>query len=131
MTTHDKKVRSEGVIAVNLNQKKLVFADSMKLFGDFMNSSKDMIKNCVRKGKPYKGWFIFYLEEEKRAFILDRYVINDQDQRQQDRHSDKAKAFYIGLYNTVNAYLKETNPNVKAEYFSDFELLPVLEYKDE
>lgn len=123
----DKLLRSEGVICIHVNNKKILFSDSMKLFGDYMNSSKDMIKNSVRKGRPYKGWFIFYINPDKRAYILNKNVLGD-GLPVGDRHSDKSKQFYQELYTTVNLYLMD---NAKSDQFPGFELLPPLEYKDE
>lgn len=126
LTAKDKLLRSEGIVAINLNHKQIMFSDSMKLFGDYMNSTKDMIKNACRKGRPYKGWFIFYIDPEKRLYILDKNVRGD-GLAKNDRHSDKSKRFYEVLCGTVSLYLQDSaNP----EYFSGFEVLYPLEYKD-
>jgi len=126
MNPDDKKLRSDKVIAVHMNDKKLIIADSMKLFGDYVGTSKDMIKNAVRKGMPYKGWFIFYTDAEKRKYILINNVINDQDKRTQDRHSEKAKTFYTELCNSISGYLSLDKSS--DEYFPKFNILPNLEY---
>ena len=76
MKARDKLIRSEGIISVNMNTKQIIISQSMKLFGDYMNSSKDMIKNSVRKARPYKGWFSFYIDDEKRNYILRNTVLN-------------------------------------------------------
>lgn len=130
MTINGKRLRSEPIISINMNQQQIILSESMKLFGNFVGTSKDIIKNSVRTGKPYKGWFSFYINDEKRAYILNSAVLNDQNARTQDRHSDKAKEFYKGLYNTISLYINETNPKIKMEYFPGFTLLPPLEYKD-
>jgi hypothetical protein len=131
MTNDAKRLRSEKIISINMNNKQIVLSDSMKLFGDYLGTSKDMVKNSVRKGKPCRGWFSFYINNDKRIHILNTAVLNDQNARTQDRHSDKAKAFYKGLYDTVSLYINEIDPKSKSEYFPDFELLPSLEYKDD
>jgi len=127
MIAKDKQLRSEGIICINMNKKQIIFSESMKLFGNYMNSSKDMIKNSVRKGRPYKGWFIFYINVNKRADILERNVLGDC-LPVGDRHSEKSKTFYKELYTTIDMYLKD---NTNKEYFQDFEILPELVYKDE
>lgn len=126
LSAEDKKIRSTGIICIHPNDKKIIFSDSMKLFGDYMNSSKDMIKNCNRTGKPYKGWYIFYTDEDKRSYILNNNVLNDQNKRPQDRHSDKAKLFYQTLYGTVTLFLRSGNK----DYFPNFEFLTPLEYNN-
>lgn len=127
MLASEKRSRSEGIIAVNLNNRKIIFAESMKLFGDYMNSSKDMIKNSVRKGRPYKGWFIFYLNSEKRAYILNEYVLGTK-LAPSDRHSESSRNFYKDLYEMVTSYI---NNYMDCAYFNDFEIETTLEYSDE
>lgn len=122
----DKQLRSEGIVCINPNAKQIIFSDSMKLFGDYMNSSKDMIKNSVRKGRPYKGWFIFYIDQNKREFILQKNVLGD-GLAIGDRHSPKSQAFYQNLCGIVTIYLRDY---ANEEFFPGFEVLSPLEYKD-
>jgi len=119
-----KRVRSDPIICINLNEKKIIFSEAMKLFGDYMNSTKDMIKNANRGASSYKGWFIFYIDKEKRETILNMYNNNEIDPRK--KISNKKLAFYNGLYNSVSQYIDKNNN----EYFSDFEILPKLIYTD-
>ena len=127
-TDAEKKKLSEPVMAFNLNRKEIVYADSMKLFADFIGSSKDMIKNTVRTAKPQKGWFVFYINKDKREYILQHAVLCDQSTiRKADRHSEKSQKFYIDLYDMVDKYLA-IHPKENSEYFSDFTRLPDLEY---
>lgn len=122
----DKLLRSEGIIAINLNQKELIFSESMKLFADFINSSKDMIKNSNRKGRPYKGWFIFYLNNDKRHYVLNHNVLGS-GLPESDKHSQKSKQFYSELYINVNLYLNDPRNN---EYFPNFTIRNPLIYTD-
>jgi hypothetical protein len=95
LTKHDKLIRSDPIIAVNMNNKEIVFADSMKLLGDFLGTSKDIIKNNNRSGRSHKGWFIFYIDDAKRYYILNHYVLEDnlgiQKRGNPRYHSDKSK----------------------------------------
>ena len=125
LSAEDKKARSEAILCVNMNDKKLLMSDSMKLFGDYMGSSKDMIKNCNRMGCPYKGWFIFYIDPDKRAYILDNNVLGDK--MLNVKRSDKSKNFYKTLYGIVTLYLRS---NANKEFFPEFEILAPLEYKE-
>ena len=99
----------------------------MKLFGDYLESSKDMIKNSNRKGRPYKGWFIFYINDEKRHFVLYNNVINDTYLPVNERHSEKAKSYYKELVSIVDLYLRDF---AKTDYFPNFTILNPLHYKD-
>jgi hypothetical protein len=128
-TIHDaqnKRLRSEPVLCINLNKEEIIFSDSMKLFADYMNSSKDMIKNCVRAGRAYKGWFIFYIDNNKRELILYKHVLGDNLSKNYT-HSEKSKAFYKDLCLTISSYLKSPNKN---EFFPNFKILDSLIYKD-
>lgn len=125
LRAEEKKLRSEAILCVNMNDKKLLMSDSMKLFGDYMGSSKDMIKNCNRMGRPYKGWFIFYIDPDKRAYILDNNVLGDK--MLNVKRSDKSKNFYKTLYGIVTLYLRS---NANKEFFPEFEILTPLEYKE-
>lgn len=128
-TVQDKIVRSKAVLAVNLETKELVHAQSMKLLGDFLNTSKDIIKNNVRSGRTYKGWHIFYINEEDRSNILFKEVLGDnlgiQSKGNSRNHSDKSKDIYIDLYNVVGNYLVDPTSD---KYFSDFTKHPELVY---
>ena len=127
LSIQDKLIRSEKILAINMNKQELVVADSMKLFADFIGTTKDIIKNNARKGLTYRGWFIFYINKEKREYVLINNVINDQDKRRADRHSEKAKEFYKSLYNSVSSYL-EPFPSTNNEYFPNFKRLDDLLY---
>jgi len=127
MTADYKRTRSDPIICINLNEKKIIFSESMKLFGDYMNSSKDMIKNVNRSALSYKGWFVFYIDKEKRDYILNSQY--DPKFNPTRKHSSEALAFYTGLHNSVSHYL-DKDDKTNNEYFSDFEVLPELKYSD-
>lgn len=122
----DKEVRSDKIIGVNLNKKEILFSDSMKLFADFIGTSKDMIKNVNRIGRSYKGWFIFYIDDEKRNHVLNM-VVNGTIQHQ-TQHSERSKKFYSGVFSSISAFIHEY-PH--SEIFSDFTELSSLIYSDE
>lgn len=124
--SHDanaKRLRSEPIISINLNLKKIIFAESMKLFADYMQTTKDMIKNSNRGAYSYKGWFSFYINEEKRYIVFKNFTSNKFNRK----ISDTAKKLYIDLYHSINIFLKSENKN---EFFPDFEILDSLIYKD-
>lgn len=49
-------------------------ADSGKLLGDYFNTTKDMIKNCLRQPSRYREWYIYYDDIEKRMTILEKML---------------------------------------------------------
>lgn len=60
------------VAAIHL-QKKIVFiCANGRIFGDYVGTSKNMIKNTNRKGSIYKGWYIIYLDKDERDLIYER-----------------------------------------------------------
>lgn len=125
----DKKTAiSSHVMCINLGLKQIVMADSMKLFADYMGTTKDQIKNNARSGRTYKGWFIFYRDSEKRNEILYDKVLGDklgiQKRGNSRNHSERSKAFYRDLVKDVNEFLY-MNPN---KVFSDFKIVENLTY---
>lgn len=114
-TASAKKLRSVEVIAINISEKKIVYADSMKLFGDYMNSSKDMIKNSVRKCRIYKGWYIFYTDRAKRKFVIDKNVLGEGLPKG-DRHSPESQELMLELDWYLTSYLL----NEDSELFPNF-----------
>ena len=121
-----KKSRGNEVIAINLNQKELIFSDSAKLFGDYMNSSKDMIKNCIRTGGQYKGWFIFYTDKVKRDNV--NFMIQNNEVRiAHAQASEKRKRFYSEMCSVINSFLSDLES--PEEYFPGFKVLDPLRYE--
>ena len=129
MTVKDKLLRSDPIIAIHLNHKKIIFSDSMKLLADYLNTSKDIIKNNNRQGRVYKGWYIFYIDADKRNYVFNYYVLQNnlgiQKRGNPRYHSESSKKFYSELISKVSLYLK----NPQGELFSDFQILDPLEYK--
>lgn len=123
----EKLAKSDPILAVHLNNRQLVYADSMKLFGDFLGTSKDMIKNNARSGRSYKGWFIFYIDQDKRKDIL-TMVMEDRLTAPGDKcnrnHSEKSKAHYLDLYKVVSNYISHETGGM----FEGFERLPDIVY---
>ena len=116
----DKLLRSEEILAIHINNKEIVISDSMKLFSDHIFTTKDMIKNTTRKGRVYKGWYIFYTNPLKSQDILERVVLGDA-LPEQERHSIKSKKFYTELHEDILLYLKK---------FPSSELFPNFKYSE-
>ena len=64
-----KKKRSNPIYAFNEELNMFLICDSAKLFGDFVGSSKDMMKNCLRLPSKYHGWRVYYADMGKRLEI--------------------------------------------------------------
>ncbi len=125
MSPEDKLRRSEEIISINVNNKKIVISDSMKLFGDFLGTTKDIIKNSVRLCRPRSGWFSFYTNWDKRQDIINNTVLNIDNADQRFKHSEKSKAFYVEFNDQITTYLTKTN----SELFSDY-TIEYLRYKE-
>ena len=114
-TAEGKRLRSEEIISINVNLKKIIISDSMKLFADSMHTSKDIIKNSVRKCRPRDGWHSFYTNWEKREYVINYFILGTA-LPERDRHSEKSKNFYTELHQQITEYLSKEN----SELFSDY-----------
>lgn len=126
LNAQEKKLRSEPVVCINLERKQLMFSDSMKLFADYIGTSKDMIKNVVRLLCTYKGWFVIYDNANKRRALISA-IETKSILHQKDRSiADKRIALIKELSDAIDMFEEDYT---KSKYFSDFEVLPSLEYK--
>lgn len=121
-----KKLRSEPIICICLIDKKIVLADSMKLFADYIGTTKDMIKNVVRGCNSYKGWYIFYTNQEKREGIITD-MMNNSGVFMHLPASDKRKQFFLDLNRNITQYLSDKD----FEEYKDFTLMDELKYEEE
>ena len=126
----ERRGRSEPILAINLNDRSMVFAESMKLFADYLGTTKDMIKNQARSGRNYKGWFVFYKKAAKREEVF-RRIFSDELGIQANgcsrNHSEKSKKFYKELYDSVNEFLRDPR---HTEQFGGFTLMPDITFEN-
>lgn len=66
-SSDSKRKRSNMVVAIS--EESFIIADSGKLLGDYLGTTKDLINNCLRNPSAYKGWCIYYSNSEKRDAI--------------------------------------------------------------
>ena len=70
-----KRKKSNPIIAVNLKEHIVILSDSAKLFGDYIGSTKDYIKNCLRTPYKIKDFMLFYDDSEKRHDMLTKMYL--------------------------------------------------------
>ena len=68
-----KRKKSKAVVA--FNGKEVVFADSAKLFGDYIGQRKDIISHGIRDRLHMKGYYVFYQDEDLQNELLYRFMI--------------------------------------------------------
>lgn len=61
-----KRKKSNTIIAICPETYTVIIADSGKLFGDYIGKGKDYIKNCLRQPSSVNGYFLYYMDYEKR-----------------------------------------------------------------
>ena len=61
-----KRKKSNAIIAINEETQSVIISDSAKLFGDYVDKSKDYIKNCLRQPSTVQGYQLYYLDRTKR-----------------------------------------------------------------
>lgn len=64
-----RKKKAKLVACINIHTKILFISVGMKLFGDMIESSKDYVKNCAKRGGECKGFYIIYLNNADRIAI--------------------------------------------------------------
>jgi hypothetical protein len=65
-----KRKKSNAVVA--FNGSEVVFADSGKLFGEYIGQSKDEISHGIYKKYTMSGYYVFFVDPDKRQAALDR-----------------------------------------------------------
>lgn len=66
--------KSNTIIAINEEDNSIMICDSGKLFGDFVGTTKDMIKNCLRHPSKYKTYRLYYADAKKRKAIQEKVL---------------------------------------------------------
>lgn len=70
----DTKIKkSKPMIAINDKTKTILIAIGGKILGDYLNTSKDMIKNVIRRPCHLRDWYIYYLNDVDRDEITSKY----------------------------------------------------------
>ena len=69
-----KRKKSNAVVA--FNGKEVVFADSGKLFGDYIGQTKDIISHGIKNRSCMAGYYVFYQDQNKQDELILRYMIN-------------------------------------------------------
>lgn len=55
-----------------IREKTILVCDSGKLFGDFVGTTKDMVKNCLRQPSKFKEYILYYDDYNKRQVIRNK-----------------------------------------------------------
>lgn len=70
----DTKIKkSKPMMAINDKSKTILIAVGGKILGDYLNTSKDMIKNVIRRPCHLRDWYIYYLNDADRDDITAKY----------------------------------------------------------
>ena len=70
----DTKIKkSKPMMAINDKTKTIVIAIGGKILGDLFQTSKDCIKNVIRKPCRLRDWYIYYLNDDDRNEITNKY----------------------------------------------------------
>lgn len=71
-TIDSKIARSKLVACINPKTKELFISIGMKLFGDYIDTSKDIVKNNAKRGSKVFGYYVIYLNKLDRQDIRER-----------------------------------------------------------
>jgi group I intron endonuclease len=67
-----KILKSKFIACINPDSRDFIIASGMKIFGDFLHTSKDIVKNCARKPCKHRGYFVIYLNDSDRIAMKEK-----------------------------------------------------------
>lgn len=111
-----KKKKSNKVIAIKDNE--LYICDSGKLLGDLVGSTKDYVKNCLRRPCKLQDFQVFYFSKEKRDEVIEKKLQNPYSKGLQ--YLEICKYLDMNL-DEENAILLESKYDVRYLVYSDNE----------
>lgn len=65
--------KAKLVMCINPVTHSAILSVGMKLFGDFTNSTKDLVKNCAKRPCMHRGYYVIYINDIDRKNIADIY----------------------------------------------------------
>lgn len=125
----NKASRSKHVVAINPDTKHIVISEGMKLFADYTDSTKDLVKNEARTGRKHRGYFIIYLNYKDRTEIYERMYTRAMDVQNDVYHTKTKRSRwrdgsvqYIECADLVSDMLEDGNEDcfVNAGYHCDY-----------
>lgn len=69
-----KRKKSNMIIAIKPEKKLILICESGKIFADYVGTTKDMVKNCLRQPSICRGWRVYYDDYKKRQIIRDKMM---------------------------------------------------------
>ena len=113
-TIETKRKKSNKIIAIKDND--LYICDSAKLFGDFVGSTKDYVKNCLRRPCKLKDYNVYYFSKEKRDDIINKKL--QKPYSKGINHIDVSR--YLDKYlNESTDIISDNKYNIKYLIYSD------------
>lgn len=70
-TSSMKMSKSKFIVAINNDTNEIVFSAGMKLFGDYIGKSKDLVKNRAKNQTKISKYFIIYMDDKDRKEQID------------------------------------------------------------
>src|SRR5574343_332738 len=127
-TKHTAEMRfakSKFMAAYNLDEKKIIFSSGLKLFADYVGSTKDYIKNIARRQSLSNGYFVVYLKPEDMKMQLDAVTdrMNEYGKRKSKvikEYLDRPKLFQEVCNKVSRVVLSKEIPE-------DFEVICIIQ----
>lgn len=109
-TTATKIMKAKFVACINLDTKDIIVSAGMKIFADYMYTSKDIIKNSARRPCKYSGYYIIYLNQEDRNAMLEKIRIKYANYKRPKKELANRVDEYYECVKFVEAF--DQNPEV-------------------
>ena len=104
-TTSTKILKSKPIACINPDTKHFLISVGMKLFGDYVGTSKDQVKNCARRGIRHKGYYVIYLATNDRVEIYNKRQLDYEQYKKWKISSNKLK-YQQDKYEEYFSYVK-------------------------
>lgn len=113
-----KMKKAKLIAAVDPENKKMYISVGMKLFGDFVGKTKDVIKNAAKVPNRICGYYVIYLNEDDQNQVLEKVqkrveeMYNRSDARNRDKSNHEE---YFKVVSDVKTMILEDSVDVYTE----------------
>lgn len=111
-----KAKKSKIMVCLHPELKSGFISIGMKLFGDFIGSSKDQVKNCAKRPCKHHGYYIFYMND------IDREAVSNSFTSRMGVGTRNNIPDYVMQYLELSELVGQFAHNPSKEIFKDYDM---------